>query len=318
MKNIDIIAGTKEAIEYIMDMPSLQVKKILFAMTLLKGDQRLSDSKVPEVRKIAGMYDGYILQEKAAKELATRLAKAYAEKHPNTLLTKKSFAEYTDARYRALREAVGDYGFDYVLEAVKLGRARAADPKNNIDRNGVYKSLKWIERDEKKDVEESNRYHRIEGLKRASLGDMADVLLEHSVIIAHVYDMVEPACKVDLSVEKAPESTTEPEVKLKTPFEMLAHFNEKTGLIKDFYGSKEPGIPEGYTADELAEGSMVLVLADKGLLKDSEAVLTYVERQKAYAMLIARMAEEFTEAELEAIRKHESFITGMFAELANW
>lgn len=308
-----IIAADKKATSYIQMMSPLQAKKVLFAMTLLKGDQRLSDSRSSEVRTIAGMYDGFVIQGKAAKELAAKLAKAYAEKYPRVLLTKKSIAQFTDARYRKLLEAVGEYGFDYVLEALRHGKAYVNNPGNNIDERQMLRALRWTERRENQNADESNAYHRKKGLQLAGLGDMADVLVEHSFAIANVYEMVEPAGTGNflkpagdlIPGEETVENQEDAQVNGRLPLtirEMKIHFIEKWGLLEDFYGSNKPVCPTGYSEEELVPDSVIVGLAHKGLLKDSQEVLAYVDMTGRYTGLMERMENEFSSDELDVIK----------------
>ena len=298
-----IITADKKSASYIQMMTPLQAKKVLFAMTLIKGDQRLSDSKLSEVRTIAQMYDGFVIQGKSAKELAAKLAKAYADKYPRALLTKKSIAQYTDARYRKLIEAVGEYGFDYVLEALRHGKAYVANPANNIDEKQMLRAMRWQERREGQDAEASNAYHRKKGLQLVGLGDMADVLVEHAFAIANVYELVEPVSAAnflkpagDLIPEEA---DNEPEPL--TARDMKIHFIEKWALLEDFYGSTKPEVPTGYSEEELVPDSVIVGLAHKGLLKDSQEVLSYVDLMERYTGLMERMEDEFCSDELDVI-----------------
>ena len=296
-----IITADKKAASYIQMMNPLQAKKVLFAMTLLTGDQRLNDSKISEVRTIAQMYDGFVIQGKAAKELAAKLAKAYAEKYPRTLLTKKSIAQYTDARYRKLIEAVGEYGFDYVLEALRHGKAYVANPANNIEEKQMLRAMRWQERREGQDAEASNAYHRKKGLQLAGLGDMADVLVEYAFIIANVYEMVEPAGAGNFLKPASDLDSEAEEQEVMTGREMKIHFIEKWGLLADFYGAKVPAVPEGYSMAELEPDSVVVELARKGRLKDSQEVLNYVDLMERHVGLLKRIQQEFCPAELEII-----------------
>lgn len=321
MKNTNTIIADRKAINYFCLLSEVRAKLVLFTMCRLKGDQRLSDSFIPEVRHIAAFYDG-VIQSAFAKELAKKFAEEYTKQYPGTLLTKKASQAYTEVNHGKLLTELGHHGLDYVLTVLRIGKAYVANPANGIEEKHMLNALRWVERREDQDKEKSNAHHRKKGLELLGFGEMARELVNYSFIIANLYELVTPGAKVNVPTEAVAESVVEPvmakENKQLTAKEMLNHFIDKTGLLKDFYGAKAPAIPEGYAADELTEGSMVLALAGKGLLKDSEAVLAYVEQQKVYAALVARMKEEFVEVELEAIRKHERFITGMFVELVNW
>lgn len=316
MKTNTIISD-RNAVNYFCLLNEVQAKKVLFGMSQLKGDQRMSDSNIPEVRHIAAFYDG-VIQATFAKELAKKIAEEYSKRYPGVLLTKKAAQAYTEVNHGKLMTELGHHGLDYVLTVLRNGKAYVANPANGIEEKHMLNALRWMERREDQDKEKSNLHHHKKGLELLGFGDMAKELVQYSFIIANLYEQVTPEGKVNVPVEEVAESAVEPENKQFTPSEMLVHFIEKAGMIKDFYGSTAPAIPEGYATEELTEGSLVLALAGKGLLKDSEAVLTYVEQQKVYALLIARMNEEFTKAELEAIQKHECFISGMFTELADW
>lgn len=316
MKTNTVIAE-RNAVNYFCLLNDVRAKLVLFALTRLKGDQRLSDSSIPEARHVAGFYDG-VIQASFAKELAKKFAEEYSKKYPGILLTKKTAQAYTEVNHSKLLTELGYHGLDYILTVLRNSKAYVADPANGIVEKHMLSALRWVERREDQDKEKSNAHHRKKGLQLVGFGDMANELLDYSFVIANMYEQVTPAGKVNVPATEEVAEVTESEVKEITPAEMLVHFINKAGMLKDFYGSKEPTIPEDYTADELADESTVVALATKGLLKDSEAVLNYVEQQKAYDGICALMNEEFDAAELEAIRKHKQFICNMLNELDNW
>ena len=315
MKTNTIISDTN-ATKYFCLLNEVRAKKVLFAISMLKGDQRLSDSNIAEARHIAGFYDG-VIQAAFAKELAKKLAEEYSKKHPGAILTKKKAQAYTEVNHRKLMDSLGCCGLDYVLTVLRAGKVYVANPANGIDEKNMLNALRWVERREDQDKEKSNTHHRKKGLELLGFGDMATVLLEHSFTIANLYEQVTPEGKVESESEEMDEAA-EVEVKELTPGEMLAHFASKQALLKDFYGTEPPAVPEGYTEDELKENSMVLSLATRGILKDSEAVLAYAERKAAYDVLIQRMEQEFAKEELEAIQNHKQFICNLLIALTNW
>ena len=264
-------------------------------MNLLKGDQRLSDSKIAEVRKIAGFYDG-VINASYAKELSNMLAASYSNLYPSVLLTKKKAEEYCDARYVKLRDAVGYYGFDYVVTALKQGKAYVADPANGIDEKHMLNALRWEERREGVEPVSSNERHRRKGLQLVGLGDMTEELFPYTFIIASVYELLTPGNQSVTMTESVKEETEE-DVRL-TKADMVAAFIDNAHLLKDFYGTSKPEIPKGFPEEELYEGSYTHTLAKQGMFKDCEAVLKYVDDLKKYDSCRKRIAEIFSEEEV--------------------
>lgn len=317
MKNAttNIIFADHKAIDYICKMRPVQAKKVLYGMTLLQGDQRLQDSPIPEVRNIAQFYNGAI-QAKFAKELAGKLAKAYSEKYPKTLITKKELEKYTHANYRKLLGAVGEYGFDYVLTVLRQGKAYASNHANAVNEEEVLKAMRWDERRPDKDKEQSDVYHHLKGLELVGFDYMAKFFVKYSFIIANVYELVEPVGNVQRTM--VPEDTVNQETKIEanenfaneamSVREMKIHFIREATLIQEFYNNPEPLSPAGYAVDELVEGSVVVALAKKNLLNDSEIVLEYIEEAKRYEEIVDRMSEKFTNEELEVIRRNKAYI----------
>ena len=294
-KTAEIIVADRNAINYFCQMRPIQAKKILYAMNLLKGDQRLSDSKIAEVRKIAGFYDG-VINASYAKELSNMLAASYSNLYPSVLLTKKKAEEYCDARYVKLRDAVGYYGFDYVVTALKQGKAYVADPANGIDEKHMLNALRWEERREGVEPVSSNERHRRKGLQLVGLGDMTEELFPYTFIIASVYELLTPGNQSVTMTESVKEETEE-DVRL-TKADMVAAFIDNAHLLKDFYGTSKPEIPKGFPEEELYEGSYTHTLAKQGMFKDCEAVLKYVDDLKKYDSCRKRIAEIFSEEEV--------------------
>lgn len=309
-KTAEIIIAERKAVEYFCRMNPLQAKKVLYAMSLLKGDQRLGDSSIPEARHIAEFYEG-VINAGFAKELASLLAEEYAKVHPGVLMTKKQAEKYTDARYRKLFDAIGHYGFDYVVTALERGKAYVADPANGIDEKRMLQALRWVERNEE-DQEASNYRHRKKGLQLVGLGDMNRELLPHTFVIANVYELVAPAAKKledldkeDLDKQCLDEPVNQPVVPREmTVRDMKIHFIQNAHLLQDFYDAPKPVVPEGYAEDELVEGTGTYALAKRGLLKDSEAVLSYVEQKSHYDACVKQLEKIFSEEEIAVVYVH--------------
>lgn len=298
-KNAAIIISDRKAIDYFCLLSPVQAKKVLFAMSLLKGDQRLGDSNVAEARHIAGFYDG-VINAGYAKELADMLAAEYSKLHPGVLLTKKQVTNYQDARYVKLRDALGHYGFDYVVTALGVGKAYVMNPDNGIEEKHMLSALRWDERREGVDPVLSNDRHRRKGIQLVGLGDMMEVLLPYTFAIASVYELVIPGAQ-NVPGTEYPEDKATDDADQVTKADMVATFIDNAHLLKDFYGTSKPAVPEGFPEDELCEGSTVYALAKKGMFNDSEAVIKYVDGVKKYESCQKRIAEVFTEAEVKLI-----------------
>lgn len=301
-KTATIIIAERKAIDYFCLLKPIQAKKVLFAMSLLKGDQRLGDSNVAEVRHIAELYDG-VINAAFAKELASKLAGEYAKLHPGLLLTKKKAEEYTDASYRKLLDALGLYGFDYVVTALHQGKAYVANPNNGIDEKHMLNALRWVERREDVDRETSNDRHRRKGIQLVGLGDMTEPLMPYTFIIASVYELVTPGVQNATDVVYAEEEDEEP-VPMSVR-EMKIHFIKNANLLLDFYGTKKPEVPEGFAEEELVEGSRTYVLAQQDMFKNSKVVLDYVEQKKLYEACAEQLKETFSDDEIVAIHQNE-------------
>lgn len=299
-KTATIIISDRNATEYFCLLSSVQAKKVLFAMSLLKGDQRLGDSNVAEARHIAAFYDG-VINASYAKELAAMLATEYAKVHPGVLLTKKQLEKYQDARYVKLRDALGHYGFDYVVTALGLGKAYVMNPANGIEEKHMLSALRWDERREGVDPATSNDRHRRKGIQLVGLGDMMEALLPYTFVIASVYELVMPGAQ-NISVEEhTDEQTVVVDDVQVTKADMVAAFIDNAHLLKDIYGTPKPAVPEGYMEEELHEGTLIYALAKKDKLNDSELVIKYVEDMKRYESCQKRLADVFTEAEVRVI-----------------
>jgi len=305
-KTAAIIIADRNAIDYFCLLKPVQAKKVLFAMTLLKGDQRMGDSNVAEVRRIANFYEG-VINANFAKELAANLAAEYSKLHPGVLLTKKQAEAYTDARYGKLYDALGLYGFDYVITALKQGKAYVAEPANGIDEKSMLQALRWVERKEEVDKEASNFKHRNKGLQLVGLNDMKNELFPYTFIIASVYELVTPGIQ-SVPSDAYGDENKEEEEKPMTVREMKIHFIENAHVLLDFYGTTMPTVPEGYGIDELEEDTLTYSLAQRGLLQDNEVVLQYVEKKKVYESCIACLKDIFSDEEIEIIREHAETI----------
>lgn len=313
--NMNIIVAERNAIEYFCLLNPVQAKKVLFSMSLLKGDMRLGDSTVPEAARIAKFYDG-VIQAGFAKELTAKLVEGYSKKHPGELLTKKAAEAYTDARYRKAYETFGLYGFDYIITALSRGKAYVRNPENGIDEKHMLMALRWNERRENVDVEASNKRHYRKGLQLVGLGDMSDVLEKYSFCIANLYELVPEgkenriACSMDVpSDPDKNDRQTQEEPAVKSMPEMMIHIIHCADLVKEFYSLVKPEPPTGFAEEDLYEGSHIYALAEQELLKNPEVVIEYVRQKGAYNSCITRLTEEFDENELDAIYNHKDVVT---------
>ena len=293
MKNSTIVIADRNAINYFCLLNPVQAKKVLFAMSLLKGDQRLGDSDMAEVRRIAACYDG-VINAAFARELAAKLAAEYSKLHPGVLLTKKGAESYTHAKYRKLHEAFGIYGLDYVVTALANTKAKIADPTYYVKEVPMLMALRKNEADKE---EKFNVHHRRRGIKLAGMADFVEVLLPYSFDIASVYEMVSPVNYIQEYTETEESEEAAPI----TIGEMVLHFVENAPLLKDFYGTSKPVMPEAYLEEQLSEDSFIYALAKKNKLDDSEVVLNYVEQKKLYESCAEKLAAVFTEAEIRLI-----------------
>lgn len=298
-KNVEIITAERKTVDYFCLLIPVQAKKVLFAMSLLKGDQRLGDSNTAEARHIAGFYPG-VVSANYAKEIISMLAGEYSKLHPGVLLTKKQADAYGDARYVKLYDAFGLYGLDYIVTALKQGKQYVADPANGIDEKHMLSALRWEERREGVDVDSSNDRHRRKGMQLVGLGDMMEVLLPYSFAIANLYELVTPGIQ-NVPGTVYPECEDNDEENEMTKADMVALFIDNARLLKDFYGTPKPEAPAGFPKEELYEGSSIHSLAVQGMFKNCEIVLEYVEGVKMYESYQKRIAEVFTEAELRVI-----------------
>ena len=306
MKNTKVVVANQKAINYFLSLNPVEAKLTLWSMTMIKGEEKLEDSPVTGCRIISRMYDG-VIQAKFAKELAAKLAEAYSANNSGALLTKKTAESYTEVNHRKLREALGLYGFDYVLTVLRYSKANIHKEGCKIDEKSLLKSLRWEERRECEDIAYSNMFHRTKGLELLGFGIMAPVLLEYSFVIANLYEQAIPLeGNVDifnLFGSKAIESQAKqaPEEKALTVRQMKIHLLQYAELIESFYNVKKPEIPAEFDEKELVEGSMTYKLAQKNLLKDSEKVIQYVLDNRAYADVCKKLEAEFTDDEIEVI-----------------
>jgi hypothetical protein len=312
MKTTNTALMDAKALEFLSTKGTNMVKKTLYCMTLLDGEKKLTDSPFEEVHAIAAIYDGYIFTAKAAKELASKLMKMYAAKNPHVFLTKKEFEAYTNVWYRKLYEAEGILGFEYVLDVVKIGKAVVKNPNSGISEKDLLAALRWDERREHLDKEESNRYHRKKGLELLGFKGFEEILLDLAPVIANIYELVSP--KNDTAAElpevKAVKDEAQEE-KLpvqKSIREMKCHFIFKADIIEAYYEAKLPEVPAGYEANELQNNEMLLGFARRGLLKDSEAIMAYVESKKVYDDAMSAFESDFSAYEKDVIRERKDEI----------
>ena len=307
MNSTEIIAANQKATDYICKMPAVQAKKLLFGITLIEPNKCLSESEIPEVKRLASFYNG-IVQAKLAKEIVNMLAKAYSEKYPKSLITKKEIAEYTDARYRKLIDAIGEYGFDFVLTVLREGKARIANPTSRIDEKNMLNALRWEERRSDVDATESNERHHRAGLKLLGFADMVDHLMEHSFTIANIYEIV-PAVSTKSTPAEVKESEAVKEKPVLNPIhKMKIHFIKEAELIAKFYSSVKPSTPVGYENQNLSKDSTIYDLASKGLLVDSNVILDYIEAMENFKVCESNIESEFSAEEKDILNNKREIV----------
>lgn len=287
MKNI---LSEMKAKDYFCRLSAVQAKKVLFAMEQVGANERMSDSKIPEAKHIAEMFDG-VIQGNFARELANKLMAEYASKNPGAFMTQKESKQYTDANYIKLLTALGLRGFDYVMSALRQGKALVSDPANGIDESRMLQALRWKEFRADRNQAVSDNHHHMRGLELLGFGEMAEVLKQHSFIIANVYEQLTPSAQ-PVKVEAV------------SVRQMKIHFIEAADIIEAFYQVEQPVEPKGYDKTQLTEGSMLIDLATKGQLKDSETILEYYKARVAWESASKRLAKEFSEEECEVIRNN--------------
>lgn len=318
MKTTEVVIAEQKVMDYVEGLTPLQVKKVIFAMTLLKGDERLSESPVAELRTIASLYDG-IINAKFAKDLATRVAKAYSEKHPRTLLTKKEMDAYTNAVYTPLKESLGLFGFDYVISTLRNTKAYIVTPNSGVDEIQMIKAMRWEERREDWDKEQSNLFHWKKGLEYAGFGDMAEYLAKcvyiakdgkespFSFALANIYELVQSSSTYVADV------ASKPEKKQASVRQMKMHFIQKADQINAFYEAKAPELPNGYNEEELIAGGHIHKFAERGLLLNSKEVLAYFKAMEEYNAVISGIQNEFSKEEVQFIFKNRDCVTYLIA-----
>lgn len=288
MKNI---LSEMKAKEYFCRLNARDAKKTLFAMDQMTGDERMNESKILEVRHLAELYEG-IIQGSFARELAKKMATAYSKEHPGVLMTQKEAQLYTDVNYIKLYTALGLWGFDYVITVLRQGKTMITDPKTGIDEARMLQAMRWNEVREDRDASVSNYYHHKRGLELVGFDiGIVELLVSQSYIIANVYEQV-TASPVQFKVQ-----TT-------SVRKMKIHFIEEADIIEAFYQAEQPEEPKGYDKTQLAEGSMLLDLAKKGQLKDSEVILEYYESKVKWDAASKRLTKEFSEEECEVIHNN--------------
>lgn len=276
--------------EYLGRLTEVNVKKVLFALGRMSGFERLEDSDIPELKHIADMFDGIITAD-FARQMAAALAEDYASKHPGVLMNKKDIKQYTHANFVKLYDVVGLRGFDYVLAVLREGKARVANPANGIDEERMLKAMRWEEARPDHDVALSNNYYHKRGLELLGFGEVAEMLKQHSYLIANCYELV---------IASAPASVDTPK---STVRQVKLHFIEKAELLQAFFAAEEPMAPKGYDKAQLAEGDMLLTLARKGQLKDSAEVLAYFEAKIRWDNVWQQIHDEFASDELAVIKE---------------
>lgn len=304
MKNNDMMAVLKAEV-YFNTLTPVQAKKVLFVMSRLGNGERMSESNVPEVKCIADMFDG-VIQGNYASELAAKLMAAYTKEHPGTFMTQKGTKVYTDADYSKLLAALGLKGFDYVLEALRIGKAMVQAPDSTVDEVCMLQALRWKEVREDRNVYLSDRHHHTRGLELLGFGEMASILMDYSFIIANVYEKVIPMGR-PVVMEAAEMVTT-------SVRQMKIHFIEEADIIEAFYAVNQPVTPKGYDKSQLAEGSLLIDLATKGQLKDSETILEYYKAKAAWETAVKRLQKEFSDEECQMIRDNPDVIQALIKD----
>lgn len=295
MKNpVSVTHSHIKASEYFCTLDVLEAKQVLFSLSIIDGEQKLSDSEDAKAKYIAKMYDG-IITAKFARELIKILAEKYLFHNPGALMSQKEAKLYTEVNHAKLIDTFGVCGFDYVLTVLRQGKAKVQSPNSKIDEKGLLQALRWDERREGMSTEASNQYHRRKGLELLGFEVIPEELITQSFVIANVYEQITPGVN---KVAIAPLSVRS----------MKIRFIEKADIIERYYSAKQPEIPEGYDKAMLSEGSMLFTLAKNGQLKDSEIILEYYKAKAEYEAVSKSIEKEFSESDLEVIRNNAEVI----------
>lgn len=293
MKNI---LSEMKAKEYFCRLTPVQAKKVVFVMSRLGNGERMSETTAPEVKHIADMFDG-VIQGSYASELAASLMASYIKEYPGSFMSQKEAKTYTDADYGKLYTALGLKGFDYVLDVLRAAKALIHEPASTVDETRVLQALRWKEVREDRNAQISDIHHHKRGLELMGFGEMAEILKDYSFIIANVYEKIVPAGRPIVM------ETTVSSVR-----QMKIHFIEAADVIEAFYSVEQPVEPKDYDKAQLAEGSILLDLATKGQLKDSETILEYYKANVAWESAEKRLKKEFSDEECEVIRKNPEVV----------
>ena len=289
MKN-DVLTQLK-FLDYIHELGELEAKKTLFVLERVNAYDSLNDSKFEEVRNIASMFDG-IVQGSEAKALVKQVEDHYSKAYPGSLMTRKESEEYSDVNYTKLLGNLGLRGFDFVLTVIQYRKADIIAPSSTVDEKRMLEAMRWNEQRQDRSQVISNNYHRKRGLELLGFDEqIAEILLPYSCVIANVYELV------TVGNQKS-------ERRSFSVREMKIHFIEAAEVIEAFYKATKPVLPQGYDKVQLAEGTVLLELANKGLLKDSEAVLGYFKQKVEWERVSTKLKKRFSEEECEVISKY--------------
>lgn len=290
----------QKTIEYMSSIPTVKVKKTLYALTIIDPYEMLGESNIDEIQKIGDMYEGNITG-RYGKELALKIAKSYESKFPNVLLSEEDAKSYIDIRYKKLFEAVGLYGFDYVLTVLQNTKESIENKNSNVDEAQMLNAMRWSERRENHDVTESNKFHRRKGLEYAGFEEISEYLIPYAEIIAGVYELV-----------KGEQAITN-KLMVNSVIDMKIHFLKCNELIRKIYEADKPKCPEGYEEEDLTANSLIIKLAKKGFLTQSVEILEYVNKLDIFNNINILAKSEFSLEELEVISKNKDAILQLIA-----
>lgn len=267
-------------LENFTKFPAIKAKKILFLLNL---EQNFELVNCAELNEIEAYYQVKI-KKSNAKSLANKLKEAYDKQNPGKLLTKYEAEKLSDINFRKIYFAFGESGLDYILSQIKIAKKHINDESNiNIDECQLLTALRWDEKREGKDVNQSNLFHHNSGLSILGFKDTAVILEGYSSIIANLYELVSPdsaeSFNSDLSIRQ-----------------IKIHFISKAQLIYEFYSMPIPKEPAGLERDDKAN-ELLLRLAKKDILKNSDEIIAYFEEKKEYDQFKEKFDMEFTEKE---------------------
>lgn len=281
-------------IENFTKFPLIKVKKILFLLNL-KQSFELTDCF--ELSEIEAYYQLKIKKDNA-KQFADKLKAAYEKENPWKLLTKAQAESYTDPNYKKINFAFGESGLDYIISQIRYAKRNIIE-NSNIDEYQLLNALRWDEKREWKDANQSNVFHHNSGLSMLGFKDILDILEGYSGIIANLYEIASPDYSQDV--------TSDLSIR-----QIKIHFINMAELIYEFYSVSAPKKPLGLDADDQAN-ELILKLAKKDMLKNSEEVISYFEEKETYDKIDKKLDMEFTQKEKELLISEKEKILNLIS-----